>query len=59
MKEAIVVLGCVETTVNNAPAGSGGRALERRRLFTVGERVTLPTAEAARLAKLGVVKLVA
>lgn len=70
MTKVTVVLGTLDVPDTSAAAiaeqrlidrqapGFGGRMFKYRRLFRVGERVTLSAAEAARLAELGVVKLV-
>jgi len=51
---AIVTQGCVEVSVGDLPRGIAGRALNNRRLFHVGDTVTLPAAEVTRLVRLGV-----
>jgi hypothetical protein len=58
MKQVVVVRGTVDMGIDNAPRFSGGRTFEHRRLLHVGERLSLTTGEATRLAELGVVKLV-
>jgi hypothetical protein len=57
-KECIVIRGCVERNIANAPSGSGGRTFEHRRLFRVGERVMLSSDESERLVRSGAVKAV-
>jgi hypothetical protein len=44
--------------VDRMNPGFGGRTFKHRRLFRVGERVTLPAGEAARLAQAGIVAIV-
>jgi hypothetical protein len=44
--------------INQLGQGHGGRTFKHRRLFHVGERLSLPDGEAARLAALGIVDLV-
>ena len=56
-KEAVVIRGCIDAGIGDAPPGSYGRTFEHRRLFHVGERVTLPADEVVRLARSGAVKL--
>ena len=57
-KECTVVRGVVEVNISDAPRFSGGRTFEHRRLFHVGERVTLAADETARLTMSGAVKAV-
>ena len=56
MKEVVVIRGCVDAGISNAPPGSYGRKFEHLRLYTVGQTVSLPESEAKRLAALGIVE---
>ena len=51
---AIVTRGCIEVSTGDLPRGILGRSLSNRRLFYVGELVTLSAAEVTRLVRLGV-----
>ena len=55
---AIVTRGCLEISVGELPRGIAGRSLSNRRLFHVGDLVTLSAAEFDRLQKLGTVRSV-
>ena len=56
-KDVVVIRGCVECNIADAPPGSGGRTFEHRLLYRVGETVTLEASEAERLAKAGILVL--
>ena len=55
--ECIVIRGCIDAGIGNAPPGSYGRTFEHRRL-RVGDRVMLSADESERLATSGAVKVV-
>jgi hypothetical protein len=58
-KQVVVIRGCIDAGISDAPPGSSDRTFEHRRLYRVGEIISdLPADEVVRLTRSGAVKAV-